>query len=127
VSTTSDKAKCATVAIGALEVEGFQMPLSAETLERRFDAAFGIERSEAERDALLSQRLQQAETDLDRLSEAYTKLDLLQEANEQLRQQVRELGGEPWQRIETEAIDRKVYQIYYWTFFKGVMTYVANV
>ncbi len=74
--------------------------LMAETLERRFDAAFGVERSESERNSLLTQRLQQTEADLERLGEAYAEPDLLREEVERLQQQVRELGGEPWQRLE---------------------------
>ena len=74
--------------------------LMAETLERRFDAAFGVERSESERNSLLTQRLHQTEADLERLGEAYAEPDLLREEVERLQQQVRELGGEPWQRLE---------------------------
>ncbi|MBD0270164.1 MAG: hypothetical protein ICV77_17945 [Cyanobacteria bacterium Co-bin8] len=71
--------------------------LGSETLERRFDAAFGLQRSEAEYNALLAQRLQQTEASLDRLAEAYAEPDLLREENERLKQQIRDLGGEPWQ------------------------------
>lgn len=73
------------------------MALSAETLERRFDSAFDVERSEAERNTLLAQRLQQTEAQLEVLGEAYAEPELLREENERLRQQIRELGGEPWQ------------------------------
>lgn len=71
--------------------------LGIETLERRFDAAFGVDRSESERNALLAQRLQQSESDLERLGEAYAEPDLLREENERLRQQLRDNGIEPWQ------------------------------
>jgi hypothetical protein len=74
--------------------------LLTESLERRFDAAFGVERSESERNALLTQRLQQTQSQLDLLGEAYAEPDLLREENEQLRQQLRANGIEPWQRIE---------------------------
>lgn len=74
--------------------------LMAETLERRFDEAFGVERSEAERNALLTQRLQQTHAQLELLGEAYAEPDLLREENEQLRQQLRDNGIEPWRRIE---------------------------
>jgi len=40
------------------------MALTTEFLERRFDAAFGVTRTEQERDNRLSQRLQQLEQDL---------------------------------------------------------------
>jgi hypothetical protein len=73
--------------------------LLEESLERRFDAAFGIERSESERDALLAQRLQ---ADLAALGEAYAEPDLLRMEVEQLRQQLRDAGLEPWQLPKTE-------------------------
>jgi hypothetical protein len=71
--------------------------LATETLERRFDAAFGVERSESERNAILTQRLQQTESALEALGEAYAEPDLLRMENEQLRRQLREAGLEPWQ------------------------------
>ena len=71
--------------------------LMAETLERRFDAAFGVERSESDREALLAQRLQQTEADLSALGEAYAEPDTLREQVSRLEQQLRDLGVEPWQ------------------------------
>jgi hypothetical protein len=56
-----------------------------------------VERSEGDRNALLAQRLERAEADLAALGEAYAEPDLLRMEVEQLRQQVRDLGGEPWQ------------------------------
>ena len=47
--------------------------LLQESLERRFDAAFGVERSDGDRNALLTQRLQQTEADLVALGEAYAE------------------------------------------------------
>jgi hypothetical protein len=73
--------------------------LATETLERRFDAAFGVERSESDRNALLAQRLQ---ADLAALGEAYAEPDLLREENEHLRQQLRNAGLEPWQLPQSE-------------------------
>jgi len=73
--------------------------LGLETLERRFDAAFGVERSESDRDALLAQRLQ---ADLSALGEAYAEPDALREQVAQLEQQLRDLGAEPWQLPQTE-------------------------
>ncbi|MBD2261092.1 hypothetical protein [Pseudanabaena sp. FACHB-2040] len=71
--------------------------LGSETLERRFDAAFGVQRSEAEYNDLLAQRLQQTEASLERLSEAYAEPDLLREQVGRLEQQIRDMGGKPWQ------------------------------
>lgn len=59
--------------------------LLEESLERRFDLAFGVERSEAERNTLLAQRLQQTEAQLEVLGEAYAEPELLREENERLR------------------------------------------
>ncbi len=72
--------------------------LLEESLERRFDAAFGVERSESDRDALLAQRLQ---ADLSRAIEALAEPDLRTEREARLEQQLRDAGLEPWQ-IPTE-------------------------
>ena len=68
--------------------------LGLETLERRFDAAFGVERSESDRDALLTQRLQ---ADLSRAIEALAEPDLRTEREARLEQQLRDAGLDPWQ------------------------------
>jgi hypothetical protein len=71
--------------------------LMTETLERRFDAAFGVERSESDRNALLAQRLQ---TDLAIAVDALAEPDLRTEREARLEQQIRDLGAEPWQLPE---------------------------
>lgn len=68
--------------------------LGLETLERRFDAAFGVKRSESDRDALLTQRLQ---ADLSRAIEALAEPDLRTEREARLEQQLRDAGLDPWQ------------------------------
>jgi hypothetical protein len=73
--------------------------LLQESLERRFDAAFGVERSESDRNALLTQRLQ---ADLSALGEAYAEPDELREQVARLEQQLRDAGLEPWQLPQTE-------------------------
>ena len=73
--------------------------LMAETLERRFDNAFGVERSESDREALLAQRLQ---ADLSALGEAYAEPDELREQVARLEQQLRDAGLEPWQLPPSE-------------------------
>jgi hypothetical protein len=70
--------------------------LATETLERRFDAAFGVERSDRDRNVLLAQRLQQTEADLSALGEAYAEPDELREQVARLEQQLRDAGLEPW-------------------------------
>jgi hypothetical protein len=68
--------------------------LGLETLERRFDAAFGVKRSESDRDALLTQRLQ---ADRSRAIEALAEPDLRTEREARLEQQLRDAGLDPWQ------------------------------
>jgi hypothetical protein len=75
------------------------MALATETLERRFDAAFGMERSESDRNALLTQRLQ---ADLAAAVDALAEPDLRTEREGRLEQQLRDLGVEPWQLPPTE-------------------------
>ena len=76
------------------------MALATETLERRFDAAFGVERSEDDRNTLLAQRLQQTESALSAAVDALAEPDLRTEREARLEQQMRDLGVEPWQLPE---------------------------
>ncbi|MFE4108441.1 hypothetical protein [Almyronema epifaneia] len=73
------------------------MGLIVESLERRFDNAFGVSRSEAEYNDRLAQRIQQLEIDLEQLGENYSEPDLLREHINRLEDQVKQLGGQPWQ------------------------------
>ena len=68
--------------------------LGLETLERRFDEAFRVERSESERNNILTQRLQ---TDLSRAIKALAEPDLRTEREARLEQQLRDAGLDPWQ------------------------------
>ena len=79
--------------------------LGLETLERRFDTAFGVERSESERNAILTQRLQQTESALSALGEAYAEPDVLRERVTRLEQQLRDAGIDPWQLPTEESND----------------------
>ena len=72
------------------------MALSAETLDRRFDAAFGVSRSEAEYNELLGKRVGQLQRDLSGLAEVYAEPDVLREQVAQLEAQLRQNGIEPW-------------------------------
>lgn len=83
------------------------MALSAETLERRFDSAFGVTRSEADYNQRLTERLLRTEQQLALLSDAYAEPDLLREDNERLRaentllrDQLEESGNTPRQPSE---------------------------
>ncbi|MEM1309856.1 MAG: hypothetical protein AAGF98_10280 [Cyanobacteria bacterium P01_H01_bin.153] len=73
------------------------MALSAESIDRRFDAAFGISRSEAEYNQQLAARLQQTQQQLALLSDAYAEPDVLREKVSRLEEQLRQAGIEPWQ------------------------------
>jgi hypothetical protein len=71
-----------------------------ETLERRFDRAFGIARSEDEWDQRLSAGIiSQLENDL---SGAFEEADTALSREKLLEQQLRELGVEPWALPEGE-------------------------
>lgn len=71
--------------------------LMAETLERRFDNAFGVTRSEDEYNQRLSDRVAQLESDIERLGEEFAAPDILREHISRLEDQVRQLGGDPLQ------------------------------
>jgi hypothetical protein len=68
--------------------------LILETLERRFDRAFGITRSEDDWDRRMSDRIiDHMEVSL---SAAYEEADVAMSRERLLEQQLRELGVEPW-------------------------------
>lgn len=69
--------------------------LATETLERRFDQAFGVTRTEDEYNQQLATRLQGIEQQLSILSEAYAVDDIVREENSRLRQQLKDAGIEP--------------------------------
>ena len=71
--------------------------LSAESLDRRFDAVFGVARSEGQRNQALASRLQLLERENAILAEVIAEPDILREENERLREQIRQMGGEPFQ------------------------------
>ncbi|PSB40012.1 hypothetical protein C7B69_00535 [filamentous cyanobacterium Phorm 46] len=67
--------------------------LLTETLERRFDTAFNITRTEQERDELLSQRVQQLERDI---REAFWVDDRARIERDHYERLLRENGIDPW-------------------------------
>lgn len=67
--------------------------LMAETLERRFDEAFGITRTELERNELLSQRVQELERDI---REAFWVDDEARIERDHYERLLRENGIDPW-------------------------------
>ena len=54
----------------------------------RFNAAFGIERTESERETIFIQRLEQRDQELELLAEAYAENDIKQAHIEFLEQQI---------------------------------------
>jgi len=74
--------------------------LGTESLERRFDKAFNIERTEEERNDRLAQRIGELETQISNLSEAYAEPEDLKEQVSRLEDQIRQLGEEPWKISE---------------------------
>jgi hypothetical protein len=73
------------------------MALLTESLERRFDAAFGVSRSEQERNNLATIRMQQLEQDLSRLGEAYALDDQIRQERDHFEKLLRDNGIDPWQ------------------------------
>lgn len=67
--------------------------LMAETLERRFDEAFNISRTETERNELLSQRVQELEQDI---REAFWGDDEARIERDYYERLLRENGIDPW-------------------------------
>jgi hypothetical protein len=72
------------------------MALIIESLERRFDAAFSVTRTEKERDERLTQRIQQLETDLARLGEGFALDDDIRRERDYFEQLLRQNGIDPW-------------------------------
>lgn len=70
--------------------------LLTESLERRFDAAFGVARSESERDDRLSGRIQQLEQDLERLGQGFAIEDLVLQERDYFERLLRDNGIDPW-------------------------------
>lgn len=70
--------------------------LLTESLERRFDAAFGVTRSESERNDRLSGRIQQLERDLERLGQGFASEDLVLQERNYFERLLRENGIDPW-------------------------------
>lgn len=71
--------------------------MTKETLARRFDNAFGVQRPETEYNQLLAEKNAKLQATLESLGDAYAEPDDLREQIARLEEQVMELGGEPWQ------------------------------
>ena len=76
--------------------------LLTESLERRFDNAFGVTRTETERQERLTSRVQQLERDLAELGEGFALDDLLRGERDYFERLLRENGIDPWGLPENE-------------------------
>lgn len=70
------------------------MAIMTETLERRFDAAFGVSRSEDERNQRLSDRL--SDRDLEAIGMVLAEDDFLKKENAELRRLLADNGLDPY-------------------------------
>ena len=71
--------------------------LLTESLERRFDAAFGIARTEGEREENLATRIQRLERELKMLGDAYAIEDDIRMQRDYFERLLREHGIDPWE------------------------------
>ncbi|NEP14438.1 MAG: hypothetical protein F6J86_16885 [Symploca sp. SIO1B1] len=76
--------------------------LLTESLERRFDSAFGITRTETERQERLTSRVQQLERDLAELGEGFALDDHIRQERDYFERLLREKGIDPWGLPENE-------------------------
>lgn len=79
--------------------------LATETLERRFDVAFGVSRTETEWNERLIQRNQQLERALAELGEAFAIDDDIRRERDYFERLLRENGIDPWELPGTENSD----------------------
>jgi hypothetical protein len=78
------------------------MALATETLERRFDTAFGVTRTEQERNDRLQERIRQIESDLNRLGEAFAMDDQIRSERDYFERLLLQHGIDPWALPNTE-------------------------
>ncbi|NES17908.1 MAG: hypothetical protein F6K41_03050 [Symploca sp. SIO3E6] len=72
------------------------MALMLESLERRFDNAFAVTRTEQERQERLTSRIQQLERDLTQLGEDFALDDQIRRERDYFERLLRENGIDPW-------------------------------
>ncbi|MEO0432923.1 MAG: hypothetical protein AAF151_14645 [Cyanobacteria bacterium J06656_5] len=79
------------------------MAMTIETLTRRFDAAFGVGRTEADYNELLQDQNAALQSTLEALGDAYSEPDLLREQVSRLERQLRDNGIEPWNLLDSDT------------------------
>jgi len=72
------------------------MALATETLERRFDSAFNVMRTEQERNERLQEQILRLETDLSRLGEAFSMDDQIKSERDYFERLLLQQGIDPW-------------------------------
>jgi hypothetical protein len=70
--------------------------LLTESLERRFDEAFSVSRTEEERNTLLTERVQQLEQSLEILGQTFAIDDVARQERDYFERLLRENGIDPW-------------------------------
>jgi hypothetical protein len=70
--------------------------LATETLERRFDSAFNVMRTEQERNERLQEQILRLETDLSRLGEAFSMDDQIKSERDYFERLLLQQGIDPW-------------------------------
>lgn len=71
--------------------------LLTESLERRFDIAFDVSRTEEEQDERLTQQVQQLEHDLEQLGEGFGIEDNIRHERDYFERLLKDNGIDPWQ------------------------------
>jgi hypothetical protein len=77
------------------------MALGSESLERRFDNVFGMERSEADRNQILSDRLHTLKRNLEKLGEGFALEDIVRQERDYLEKWCSDRGLDPWRDIDS--------------------------
>jgi hypothetical protein len=76
--------------------------LLTESLERRFDTAFSVTRTEQERNERLLERIRQLETEFSRLGEAFAMDDQIRSERDYFERLLLQHGIDPWALPNTE-------------------------
>lgn len=83
---------------GSKQAFNLVIALGTESLERRFDTAFGVTRTEGERNDLLSERIQELEADF---REAFWVDDKARIERDHYERLLKEHGIDPWEILAT--------------------------
>ncbi|MGB0560184.1 MAG: hypothetical protein ACPGVO_00055 [Spirulinaceae cyanobacterium] len=87
---------------GNKEAMALVMAIAPETLERRFDAAFGVERSESERNQRLQTQIDEMWRFLQDVGEGMAIDDEIRWERDRFLERLRQLGHDPYKLPETK-------------------------